>query len=70
MGFVLLICFYCELQRLIFITESPALTVNCSAFQIKSIKEDIEYFVESNQDADFEENEFIYDELDLEELGE
>lgn len=38
-------------------------------FQIKNIKEDIEYFVESNQDADFEENELIYDELDLDEIG-
>lgn len=37
--------------------------------QIKSIKEDIEYYVESSQEPDFEENEFVYDELDLEDIG-
>lgn len=37
--------------------------------QIKGIREDIEYYVESNQDPDFEENEFVYDELELDDLG-
>ncbi len=29
----------------------------------------MEYYAESNQDPDFEENEYIYDDLDLEEIG-
>lgn len=36
--------------------------------QIKMIREDMEYYVESNREPDFEENDFLYDELDLEEL--
>lgn len=38
--------------------------------KIKSIKDDIEYYVESNQDPGFEENEFLYEDLDLDDLGE
>ena len=38
-------------------------------FQIRKIKDDVEYYVDCNQDPDFEENDFIYDELDLEDLG-
>ncbi|XP_025095871.1 CCR4-NOT transcription complex subunit 3-like isoform X2 [Pomacea canaliculata] len=38
--------------------------------QIKNIKEDIEYYVQSNQDPQFRENEFLYDDLDLEEICE
>lgn len=34
--------------------------------KIESIQQDVDYYIESNQEADFEENEFIYDELDLE----
>eukprot|EP01135_Chromosphaera_perkinsii_P008674 Nk52_evm7s1444 gene=Nk52_evmTU7s1444 len=34
---------------------------------VDGIKEDIEYYIESNQDPDFAENEYLYDELDLEE---
>jgi len=37
--------------------------------QIQKIRDDVEYYIDSNQDADFEENEFLYDELDLEDLG-
>ncbi|XP_041362287.1 CCR4-NOT transcription complex subunit 3-like isoform X2 [Gigantopelta aegis] len=37
--------------------------------QIKKIKDDVEYYVESNQEPGFEENEFIYDDLDLDESG-
>ena len=36
--------------------------------QINSIKDDVEYYVEENQDEQFQENEFIYDDLDLDEL--
>ncbi|CAM0142711.1 general negative regulator of transcription subunit 5 [Umbelopsis sp. WA50703] len=35
--------------------------------QVLSIQEDIKYFVESNQEPDFEEDEYIYDDLNLEE---
>ena len=36
---------------------------------MRSIKEDVEYYVESNQEPDFTENECIYDELgDFEEI--
>lgn len=41
----------------------------CTFFQIKNIRENIEDFVERNQEPNFEEDEFIYDELDLEDLG-
>ena len=37
--------------------------------QIWRIKEDVEYYVESNQDVDFEENEFMYEDLELVEIG-
>ncbi|KAK7506379.1 hypothetical protein BaRGS_00002491 [Batillaria attramentaria] len=37
--------------------------------QIKSIKDDIDYYVESNQEPDFEENEFLYEDLDLDDLA-
>ncbi|KAI9104831.1 Not1 N-terminal domain, CCR4-Not complex component-domain-containing protein [Phlyctochytrium arcticum] len=36
--------------------------------QVKAIKEDVDYYVKTNQDADFEENEYIYEDLDLENL--
>lgn len=37
---------------------------------IRKIKDDVEYYMESSQDPDFEENEFIYDDLDLEDIRE
>ncbi|KAK2167543.1 hypothetical protein LSH36_26g02115 [Paralvinella palmiformis] len=37
--------------------------------QIKRIQEDVEYYVYSNQEPDFEENEYVYDDLDLDDLG-
>lgn len=37
--------------------------------QIKKIKDDVEYYVDSSQDPDFKENEFLYDDLDLEDIG-
>ena len=37
--------------------------------QIKKIKDDIEYYIESSQDPDFEDNEFIYEDLDLEDMS-
>ncbi|XP_054716290.1 CCR4-NOT transcription complex subunit 3-like isoform X2 [Uloborus diversus] len=38
--------------------------------QIKKIKDDVEYYIESSQDPDFEENEFIYEDLQLEDMQE
>ena len=40
------------------------------SLQIKNIKEDVEYYVDDNQEPGFEENEFLYDDLDLEDIGE
>jgi CCR4-NOT transcription complex subunit 3 len=38
-------------------------------FQIKDIKDDVEYYIESCQEPDFAENENIYDDIDgLEEM--
>lgn len=31
--------------------------------QIKRIKDDVEYYIESSQEPDFEENEYIYDDI-------
>uniref|UniRef100_A0A1A8QWF1 CCR4-NOT transcription complex, subunit 3b n=1 Tax=Nothobranchius rachovii TaxID=451742 RepID=A0A1A8QWF1_9TELE len=35
---------------------------------IKKIKDDVEYYIDSSQDPDFEENEFLYDDLDLDDI--
>uniref|UniRef100_A0A3B4BGM3 CCR4-NOT transcription complex subunit 3 n=1 Tax=Periophthalmus magnuspinnatus TaxID=409849 RepID=A0A3B4BGM3_9GOBI len=35
---------------------------------IRKIKDDVEYYIDSSQDPDFEENEFIYDDIDLEDI--
>ncbi|XP_075461610.1 CCR4-NOT transcription complex subunit 3 isoform X2 [Ascaphus truei] len=35
---------------------------------IRKIKDDVEYYVDSSQDPDFEENEFLYDDIDLEDI--
>ncbi|GFR30092.1 CCR4-NOT transcription complex subunit 3 [Trichonephila clavata] len=40
------------------------------ANQIKKIKDDVDYYIESSQDPDFEENEFIYEDLQLEDMQE
>uniref|UniRef100_A0A8C4ELH5 CCR4-NOT transcription complex subunit 3 n=1 Tax=Dicentrarchus labrax TaxID=13489 RepID=A0A8C4ELH5_DICLA len=35
---------------------------------VRKIKDDVEYYLDSSQDPDFEENEFLYDDLDLDDL--
>ncbi|CAL1583642.1 unnamed protein product [Knipowitschia caucasica] len=35
---------------------------------IRKIKDDVEYYMDSSQEPDFEENEFLYDDIDLEDL--
>lgn len=40
---------------------------NLKPEQVEMIKDDIKYYIEENQEGDFEENEFIYEDLKLEE---
>src|SRR5688572_6628433 len=40
---------------------------NCFCHQITTIKEDVEHYIKSCRDPDFEENDFIYEDLKLEE---
>uniref|UniRef100_A0A9J7X911 CCR4-NOT transcription complex subunit 3 n=2 Tax=Cyprinus carpio TaxID=7962 RepID=A0A9J7X911_CYPCA len=35
---------------------------------IRKIKDDVEYYLDSSQDPDFEENEFLYDDIELEDI--
>ena len=37
---------------------------------VLKIKDDVEYYIDSSQDPDFEENEFLYDDLDLDDIRE
>ncbi|KAB7493796.1 CCR4-NOT transcription complex subunit 3 [Armadillidium nasatum] len=41
-------------------------SVDCD--QIKKIKDDVEYYIESSQDPDYVENDGVYDEIDMEDL--
>lgn len=44
--------------------------LECQSFclvQIQDIKDDVDYYVESNHEEEFEENEYMYADLDLEE---
>lgn len=54
-----------QLETIMRMVDNDAIPID----QIKKIKEDVEYYVDCNQDPDFEENDFIYDELDLEDVG-
>uniref|UniRef100_S4RWF1 CCR4-Not complex component Not N-terminal domain-containing protein n=1 Tax=Petromyzon marinus TaxID=7757 RepID=S4RWF1_PETMA len=36
---------------------------------IRKIRDDVEYYADSSQDPDFEENEFIYDDINMDEIG-
>ena len=45
------------------------LIASSSSSQIQKLRDDVEYYIDSNQEVDFEENEFLYDELDLEDIG-
>ncbi len=35
---------------------------------VTKIKDDVEYYLDSSQDPDFEENEFLYDDLNLDDI--
>lgn len=45
-------------------------SLNCLFLCSVSVKDDVEYYLDSSQDPDFEENEFLYDDLDLEDIRE
>lgn len=64
-----LACQFSEVTRTNFILPDASETSWCSLRQIRKIREDVEYYADSNQEPDFEENEYIYDDLDLEEIG-
>ena len=43
---------------------------NCTldTSQVKLLQDDLNYYVDNNQDMDFNENEMMYDDIDLEEV--
>ncbi len=43
---------------------------NCSleVSEVKDLQDDLNYYLESNQEPDFAENEMMYDDLDLEDV--
>uniref|UniRef100_T1IZ81 CCR4-NOT transcription complex subunit 3 n=1 Tax=Strigamia maritima TaxID=126957 RepID=T1IZ81_STRMM len=53
-----------QLETLMRMLDNSTIDVD----QIKKIRDDVEYYIESSQEPDFEENEFIYDDLDLEDM--
>lgn len=53
-----------QLETILRMVDNDAIPLD----QIKKIKDDVEYYVDFNQEPDFEENEFLYDDLDLEDL--
>ncbi|XP_052265572.1 CCR4-NOT transcription complex subunit 3-like isoform X5 [Dreissena polymorpha] len=55
-----------KLETIMRMLDNDAISID----RIKPIKEDVEFYVESSQDHDFEENEFVYDELDLDNIAE
>lgn len=55
-----------QLETLMRMLDNSTIDVH----QVKSIKDDVDYYVESSQDPDFEENEFIYEDLELEDINE
>lgn len=48
-----------KLETLLRMLDNMSVEVN----QIRRIKDDVEYYIESSQDPDFEENEYIYDDI-------
>lgn len=55
-----------QLETLMRMLDNSTIDVN----QVKGIKDDVDYYVESSQEPDFEENEFIYEDLELEDINE
>lgn len=54
-----------QLETLMRMLDNDTVTVD----QIKKIKDDIEYYIESSNEDDFQDNEYIYDDLDLEDMN-
>lgn len=54
----------CMLETILRMLDNDSVQVD----SIRKIKDDVEYYIDSSQDPDFEENEFLYDDLDLEEI--
>ncbi|KAM3873124.1 CCR4-NOT transcription complex subunit 3a isoform 2-T2 [Diretmus argenteus] len=52
------------LETILRMLDNDSVQVDC----IQKIKDDVEYYIDSSQDPDFEENEFLYDDLDLEDI--
>ncbi|CDS14244.1 hypothetical protein LRAMOSA06414 [Lichtheimia ramosa] len=52
-----------RLELILRLLENDHLPVD----KVAAIKDDVQYYVESNQDPDFEEDEYMYDDLNLEE---
>ncbi|XP_078692682.1 CCR4-NOT transcription complex subunit 3-like isoform X19 [Branchiostoma floridae x Branchiostoma belcheri] len=53
-----------QLETLLRMLDNSAVEVE----QIKNIKDEVEYYIEASQDPDFEENEYLYDDFDMEEM--
>ncbi|XP_058874297.1 CCR4-NOT transcription complex subunit 3-like isoform X2 [Acipenser ruthenus] len=54
----------CMLETILRMLDNDSIQVD----SIRKIKDDVEYYVDSSQDPDFEENEFLYDDIDLEDI--
>ncbi|XP_061071994.1 CCR4-NOT transcription complex subunit 3a isoform X2 [Conger conger] len=54
----------CRLETILRMLDNDSVQVDL----IRKIKDDVEYYLDSSQDPDFEENEFLYDDLDLEDI--
>ncbi|KAG1676032.1 CCR4-NOT transcription complex subunit 3 [Nymphon striatum] len=54
-----------HLETLMRMLDNSTITVD----QIRKVKDDVEYYIACSQDPDFAENEFIYDDLDLDDLN-
>lgn len=52
-----------QLETLMRMLDNSTIEVD----QIKKVQDDVEYYIDFSQEPDFEENEFMYDELDIEE---
>uniref|UniRef100_A0A8D3CSB1 CCR4-NOT transcription complex subunit 3 n=1 Tax=Scophthalmus maximus TaxID=52904 RepID=A0A8D3CSB1_SCOMX len=54
----------CMLETILRMLDNDSVPVDA----IQKIKDDVDYYIDSSQDPDFEENEFLYDDLDLEDI--
>ncbi|XP_013792877.1 CCR4-NOT transcription complex subunit 3-like, partial [Limulus polyphemus] len=55
-----------QLETIMRMVDNSTINVD----QVKKIKDDVEYYIESCQEPDFEDNEFIYSDLSLEDIQE